>query len=60
MSDPVNPPTPKLPDIDSPPAENVLDGVPSKEEVVKNAVSAEEIVAGQPSVDELLGRDSRH
>jgi hypothetical protein len=57
MTDSATPPPPKLPDIESPPAENLLDGVPSKEEVVAKAASAEEIVAGQPSVDELLGRN---
>lgn len=54
MSDPADPktardvaPAPKLPEVDSPPADDVLDGVPSKEEVVEE----------QPSVDEILGRD---
>ena len=48
---------PALPEVDSPPAEDVLDGVPSKEEVVEDAHSADEIVAAQPTVDELLGPD---
>ncbi len=49
------PPPPKLPEVDSPPAADVLDGVPSKDEVVEDARTADEIVAEQPSVDELLG-----
>jgi hypothetical protein len=64
MSDPADtpgrrdvPPLPKLPDIDSPPPEDVLDGVPAKEEVVEHAQSADEVVEEQPSVDEILGRD---
>jgi hypothetical protein len=55
--DPGVPPAPKLPDVDSPPPEEVLDEVPAKEEVVKRARPADEIVEEQPSVDELLGRD---
>lgn len=49
-------PAPKLPDVESPPAESVLDGVPSKEEIIEKAQSAEEIVQQQPQVDELLRR----
>jgi hypothetical protein len=57
-SDLRNSPTPpKLPDVESPPPEHVLDGVPSKEEVVEHAQPAEEVVDGQPSVDEILGHD---
>jgi hypothetical protein len=51
------PPAPKLPDVDSPPTEDVLHGVPSKEEIIEDAKSAEEIVEQQPSPAELLGRD---
>jgi hypothetical protein len=54
MSDAPTPP--KLPDVESPPAEDVLAGVPSKEEVVEHAESADEVVKQQPSVDEILGR----
>jgi hypothetical protein len=56
MSDDV-PAAPKLPEVDSPPADDVLDGVPSKEQVVDDAESADDVIAGQPSVDEILGRD---
>jgi hypothetical protein len=52
-------PPPSLPEVDSPPSEDVLAGVPSKEEVVEDAQSADEIVAAQPSVDDLLGPDRR-
>ncbi len=52
----VPPATPKLPDVDCPPPENVLDGVPSTEEIIKRAQPAEEIVEEQPSVDELVPR----
>ena len=48
---------PSLPEVDSPPAEDVLDGAPSKEDVVGDAPSPEEIVADQPSVDEILRRE---
>lgn len=64
MSDPVDAqerrdvPTPaKLPEVESPPPKDVLDGVPSKEEVVEHAQSADEVVEQQSSVDEILGRD---
>lgn len=49
-------PTPKLPDIDSAPPEDVLEGVPPTEEIIEHAQSAEEIVQQQPAVDELLRR----
>ena len=55
MSDPTDPQAPKLPDVDSPPPEGVLDGVPSKEEVVEQASTADEVIDEQPSVDEILG-----
>jgi hypothetical protein len=51
------PPPPKLPDVESPAPEDVLEGVPSKEEVVEQAEPVEDIVKDQPSVDEILGRD---
>jgi hypothetical protein len=55
--DPDVPPLPKLPDVESPPPENVLDEVPPKEELVRRARPADEIVTEQPSVEELLDRD---
>jgi hypothetical protein len=48
--------TPKLPEVDSPSQEDVLDGVPSAEQVIKDAQAADEVVKDQPSVDEILGR----
>ena len=51
------PPPPALPEVDSPAPGDVLDSVPTKEQVVEDAQSADDIVAGQPGVDELLGRD---
>src|SRR5829696_5845042 len=55
--DPAVPAPPKLPEVDSPPPEDVLDEVPPKEELVKRARPADEIVEEQPSVEELLDRD---
>lgn len=55
--DPGVPPPPKLPDVESPPPEDVLDDVPPKEELVRRARLADEIVDEQPSVEELLDRD---
>jgi len=55
--DPAVTETPKLPEVDSPPPEDVLDEVPPKEELVKRARPADEIVEEQPSVEELLDRD---
>ncbi len=52
-SAPVPPPT-SLPDVDSPPAEQVLGDVPSKEEIIEQTQSADEIVGQQPSPEELL------
>ena len=46
--------TPNLPDVDSPPAEEVLDGVPSTEEIIEHAEPAEKIVEQQPSVEEIV------
>lgn len=54
---PAVPPPSPLPQLDSPPPEDVLRGVPSQEEVVKRAQTADEIIGAQQSVDELLGRD---
>jgi hypothetical protein len=51
------PESPKLPEVESPSSEEVLDGSPSTEEVVERAQPADEIVDQQPTVDELLGRD---
>jgi hypothetical protein len=51
------PPHPNLPEVESPPPEEVLDGVPSTDEVVAHAQPADDVVDEQPSVDEILGRD---
>ena len=53
------PPSPDLPAVHSPPTEEVLDSVPSKEDVVAEAQSAADIVRDQPSVDDILGPDRR-
>lgn len=50
--------TPKLPDVESPPPEDVLAGVPSKEQIIEDAEPADENVEQQPSPEELL-RDQR-
>ncbi|MGN6168377.1 MAG: hypothetical protein ACTHQQ_09430, partial [Solirubrobacteraceae bacterium] len=47
---------PKLPEVDSPPSEDVLEGVPSTEEIIEHAQAAEDIIKEQPSPDELLDR----
>jgi len=52
---PAVPRPPELPEVDSPPTEEVLDSVPSREDVVEKARSAAEIVREQPSVDDILG-----
>jgi hypothetical protein len=52
------PSTPALPTVDSPPAEAVLDDVPSTAQIIEHAESAEEILGHQPGVDELLGRET--
>ena len=52
------PPPPKLPDVDSPPPEEVLDGSPGKHDVVGRAKPADEVVDEQPSVDDILRGDS--
>ncbi|MBV8955674.1 MAG: hypothetical protein JO179_16165 [Solirubrobacterales bacterium] len=54
---PARPPiaaTPTLPDVDSPPPEDVLDGVPSTEQIIEAAEPADAIVEQQPSPEELL------
>lgn len=48
---------PKLPDVESPAPDDVLDDVPPREEVVEQAQPSDEIIAEQPSVDELIDRD---
>ncbi len=53
--DPPKVPSPTLPDVESPPAEDVIEDAPSIEEILEQAESAEEIVQQQPDVDELLG-----
>ena len=54
--DPLTPPAPTLPDVDSPPPEDVLDNVPSTEEIIERAEPAHEIVNQQPSVEDVLQR----
>src|SRR3954465_4383284 len=51
------PPAPKLPTIESPPPEGVLEDVPSKDDVIKGVPAPDEVVERQPGVDEILGRD---
>ncbi len=46
-----------IPEVDSPPAEDLLARLPPPEQVIKEAQTVEEVIKGQPSVDELLGRD---
>ena len=48
------PPPTKLPEVESPTPEQVLEGAPSTDEIIERAQSAEEIVGEQPSPDELL------
>jgi hypothetical protein len=50
------PPPSTLPDVDSPPPDQVLEEVASKEEIIEAAQSADEILKQQPSVDELIRR----
>lgn len=50
------PEPPVLPDVESLPPEDILDEVPSTDEIIERAQSAQEIVRQQPDVDELLGR----
>lgn len=57
LSTPPAPEAPSLPEVHSPPPDEVLDSAPSKEDVIGGASSARDIVDEQPSVDELLGRD---
>jgi hypothetical protein len=56
---PAVPPPPALPDVDSPPTEEVLDSLPSREDVVDEARSVAEIVREQPSVDAILASDRK-
>lgn len=51
--------TPNLRDVDSPPREDVLDGVPSTDEIIERAQPAEKIVEQQPSVEELVPQRRR-
>jgi hypothetical protein len=52
--DPKVPSSPALPDVESPPAEDVIEDAASTEDIIKQAQSAEEIVQQQPGLDELL------
>ncbi|HEY8582599.1 MAG TPA: hypothetical protein VIL49_06615 [Capillimicrobium sp.] len=54
---PEPPRAPSLPEVDSPPTEDILDGAPSVDEVIRDAQPAEQIVADQPGRDELVGDD---
>ncbi len=51
---PAVPPPPGLPEVRVAPAEEVLDGVPSRQELADGAQPAGEIVSDQPSVDDIL------
>jgi hypothetical protein len=55
-TDPPGTAAPSLPDVESPPPKDVLEGVPSTEEIIEHAQSAEEIVHEQPSVGDVLRR----
>ena len=46
-----------IPEVDSPPPEDLLAQLPPPEQVIKDAQTVDEVIKGQPSVDELLGRD---
>ncbi len=46
-----------IPEVDSPPPEDLLAQLPTPEQVIKDAQTVDEVIKGQPSVDELLGRD---
>ncbi len=48
---------PKLPEVQSPSTQEVLDGAPSTEQVVQDAQDVDEIVREQPTVEDLLGND---
>ena len=52
------PSAPALPDVDSPPPEDVLDGAPSVGDIIGKARRSEEIIEEQPSRDDLVGGDS--
>ena len=51
------PAPPALAPVQSPPPEELLDSLPSKEQIVDAARPAEAIAGEQPSVDEVLGPD---
>jgi hypothetical protein len=51
------PPPPKLPEIRTESADDILANAPSTDEIVEAAEPAEDVIASQPGVDELLGRD---
>ena len=52
---PETPAAPALPEVDSPPPEDILDGAPSVDDIIKQAQPAKDIVAEQPDRDELAG-----
>jgi hypothetical protein len=43
-SEPGLPATPQLPEVESPPPEDVLAGVPSPEEIIEEARSADKVI----------------
>jgi hypothetical protein len=49
---------PALPEVESPPREDLVEGVPSPEAIIEEGESAQEIVGQQPGVDELWRRDN--
>jgi hypothetical protein len=53
------PPPPTLPDVDSPPPEDVLDGVLSKDDIVEDATPVDEIVGERSSGADAPGRGER-
>ncbi len=57
MSPDPTPKPPALPEVDSPPAEDVLAAAPSVDEILSRATSAEEIIAQQPAREELTDSD---
>jgi hypothetical protein len=55
MSPDSTPKPPPLPEVDSPPAEDVLAAAPSVDEILGRATPAEQIIDEQPAREELTG-----
>jgi hypothetical protein len=55
QGDAVSPP-PKLPEIDRPSTDEVLEGAPSTDEIVDAVPAPAEISEERPGLDEILGR----